>query len=210
VRAPTAVFTAATTVLLLAIWQSHPFVVGRSGPPGPLTLIAPAMRPARQFDVVLPAVPIGAARVRDSDGVLIVHYWAPWQRHARLQAQALDSLRRVPGMERLQVVMVCADPFPSVARFVVRQRLRLRVLIDGRRALREALPCPSMPFTYVIDRAGRIAVRQSGEVDWLAPANRDALLRLMEEAPSPGGPNVKAHRAEPRGPSRRVAEGWWS
>jgi hypothetical protein len=187
VRAPTVAFAAATTVLLLAIGHSRPFMVGRSGPPRPLAVLAPAARPARDFDVVLPAVPLGAARVRAGEGVLLVTYWAPWQRHALAQAQALDSLRRVPGMERLDVVVVCAEPYPSVARYVGRQRLRLRVLLDGRQAMRRALPCPSLPYTYVLDGTGRIAVMQSGEVDWLAPATRATLVRLMKEPPGPRG-----------------------
>jgi hypothetical protein len=63
-------------------------------------------------------------------------------------------------------------------------RLRLPVLLDTRRALADRLPCPSIPYTYVIDRDGRIAVAQAGEVDWLAPATREALESLLGE-PAP-------------------------
>jgi len=88
--------------------------------------------------------------------------------------------------------VVCFDPFPSVARFVARQRLRLSVLLDTERRLRRALPCPSVPYTYVLDREGRIAVAQPGEVDWLAPGSLAALRALIAEA---GGP--PADRASP-------------
>ncbi len=182
-RAPTAVFLVGASALTLWLWNAQLFTVSRSGVARPLAVASPASRPHVALDVVLPAVPIGLARLRDGEGVLVVHYWAPWQRHARAQAAALDSLRRSPGLERARVVMVCADPFPSVARFVARQRLRLQVLIDGRRALREVLPCPSVPYTYVLDPGGRIAVAQEGEVDWLAPATRAALEALTEERP---------------------------
>ena len=64
-----------------------------------------------------------------------------------------------------------------------RQRLRLSVLIDGHGALRNALPCPSVPYTYVLDVRGRIAVSQPGEVDWLAPETRAGLERLLAERP---------------------------
>jgi hypothetical protein len=88
-------------------------------------------------------------------------------------------------MQGLRVVVVCFDPFPSVARFVARQRLRLSVLIDSRAALRAVLPCPSVPYTYVLDSAGRLAVAQPGEVDWLAAETRAALSELLAEPASP-------------------------
>ena len=57
---------------------------------------------------------------------------------------------------------MCFDPFPSVARYVARRRLALPVLLDLRGELRRQLRCPSIPFTYVLDAAGRIAVQQPG------------------------------------------------
>jgi len=173
-------------VFAFVIWRAQLFTVSRPGDrPRPLALFASAARVAAAFDVVLPAVPVGMVRLRDGDGVLLVHYWAPWERHGGAQAELLDSLRKATGLERLRVVVVCFDPFPSVARFVARRHLRLSVLLDHGRALREALPCPSVPFTYVLDAAGRIAVAQPGEVDWFAADTRAALDSLLAEAPRP-------------------------
>jgi peroxiredoxin len=81
----------------------------------------------------------------------------------------------------VHVAIVCFDPFPSVARFVARQRLRLNVLLDGDHQLRDALPCPSVPYTYVIDRNGRIAVAQAGEVDWWSQQTIEALRSVDRE-----------------------------
>jgi hypothetical protein len=185
VRPPTAVFLLAAVVWLGWLATQPLMTISRSGPPRPLALTPPAARSAQALDVVLPVVPIGLARLRDGQGVMVVHYWAPWQRHARAQAAALDSLRHLPGLEGVEITVACADPFPSVARFVGRQRLRLRVVIDGRHALRDALPCPSVPYTYVLDSRGRVAVAQAGEIDWLAPATRAALRALGDEPPAP-------------------------
>ena len=88
----------------------------------------------------------------------------------------------------MRVAVVCFDPYPSVARYVARLRLRLPVLLDQRRQLAGQLACPSIPYTYVLDRRGRIAVEQAGEVDWLAPATRaslDSLFGEPESGPSP-------------------------
>ncbi|MBI5710046.1 MAG: TlpA family protein disulfide reductase [Candidatus Eisenbacteria bacterium] len=181
---------AAALVLVLvcaaALWRAELFTVARPGDrPRPLALVPEARRPVTELDVVLPAVPVGMERLRRGDGVLLVHYWAMWERHGAAQAAALDSLSHSPALRELRVAVVCFDPFPSVSRFVARRRLSLDVLLDGRGELRRALPCPSIPYTYVLDPAGRIAVAQAGEVDWFAPGTREVLRALLDEPASP-------------------------
>jgi hypothetical protein len=183
------------TVAALWIWRSQLFTVSRPGErPRPLVVRAASERAPVAFDVVLPAVPVGMERLRSRDQVLLIHYWAPWERHGAVQAAGLDSLARILGPASLRTMLVCFDPFPSVARYVARQRLRVRVLLDSERLLRDALPCPSVPYTYVIDAAGRVAVAQPGEVDWLAPETLRALGTLL------------ADRTEPRRSARNAVE----
>ena len=180
------------TLLLVTVawitWRSQLWTVARPGDrPLPLRLHEAGAREPVTFDATLPVVPVGMERLESGRGVLLVHYWAPWEHAGREQVALLDSLRQLPDMQGLRVAVVCFDPFPSVARFVARQRLRLSVLMDGRGRLREALPCPSVPYTYVVDAAGRLAVSQPGEVDWLSPATRAALRTLLAEpAAAPG------------------------
>ena len=176
----------ALAAIAVVVYRAQLFTVSRPGErPRALALHPPAERAPARLDVVLPQVPVGMTHLHEGDGVLLLHYWAPWERHGAQQAALLDSLRRGPGLETLRVAVVCFDPFPSVARFVARHRLRLSVLLDGEHALRRALPCPSVPYTYVLDRLGRIAVAQPGEVDWFAPGSQEALRALIAE---PGGP----------------------
>ena len=173
-------------VVGVALWRAELFTVSRPGQaPRPLAVLAPERRSLIQFDVTLPAVPVGMQQLRSDRGALMIHYWAPWQRHAREQIKLLDSLRREPDLEGLGLVVVCFDPFPSVSRFVARHRLRLAVLLDGPGELRRTLPCPSVPYTYVIDRSGHVAVAQEGNVDWWAPATRSALRALLAEPDRP-------------------------
>lgn len=186
------------TLLLVAIawvaWRSQLWTVARPGEkPVALRLRTAEARTPVRIDAILPVVPVGMEHVQSGRGVLLIHYWAPWEHAGRTQVALLDSLRQLPEVEGLRVVVVCFDPFPSVARFVARQRLRLSVLIDGRGLLREALPCPSVPYTYVVDGAGRLAVAQPGEVDWLAPGTREALAALLAEPagrPAPNSPSL--------------------
>jgi hypothetical protein len=173
-------------VLALWAWRSQLFIVSRPGEtPRPLEVLAPAARRPVSFDVVLPAIPVGMRRLRDDRGVLLLHYWAPWERDGAAQAAALDTLHRLEAFDGIEVAIVCFDPFPSVARYVGRHRLGLDVLLDGARRLRATLPCPSVPYTYVVDRRGRLAVAQAGRVDWLAPATREALEGLAREEVAP-------------------------
>ena len=175
------VLVAVLVLLGLVAWRVELFHVSRSGTrPAPLGLIPTTKRVPARVDVVLPQVPMGMRRIESGAGSVLVHYWAPWEHDGRAQAVALDSLRRVPGMEDLEVVLVCFDPFPSVARFVGRNRLRLAVLLDHGHTLARALPCPNLPYTYVLDRDGGIAVAQPGEVDWLADSTRKALRQVLD------------------------------
>ncbi len=170
-------------------WRSQLWTVARPGDaPLPLALRVDGARTPVQLDETLAAVPVGTEHLVSGRGVLLIHYWAPWEHASREQAARLDSLRRLPELQGLRVVIVCFDPFPSVARFVARQRLQLSVLIDRRGDLRDVLPCPSVPYTYVLDGAGRLAVAQPGEVDWWAPGTRAALTALLAEPAAKGLP----------------------
>lgn len=169
----------------IVLWRAELFTVSKSTrAPAALVLQPQTERTRREFDAVLPMVPIGMLRVHPDAGVQVIHYWAPWMRHATSQAIALDSLRKglPPGDVRFAVV--CFDPFPSVSRFLRRNRLSLPLLLDHHHALSRDLPCPSIPYTYVIDRAGRTAAVIEGEVDWLSPITRAALVRLAHEPPA--------------------------
>jgi len=180
-----AVLLVAGTLATLA-WYSELFTVEKSGAvPRPLELLPADSRGTARFDAMLAVVPVGVQHLRPGGSVMLVHYWAPWERHSGVQAKTLDSLRSALPPGAVQVAVVCFDPFPSVARYVGRMRLRVPVMLDPRRSLARTLPCPSIPYTYVIDRAGRIAVVQGGEIDWLSPATRATLDRVIDEAPPP-------------------------
>ncbi len=182
--------TLVVALLIVAVagmaWRSQLWTVARPGDrPEALRLRAGVDRTAVAIDATLPAVPIGMVHLESGRSVLLIHYWAPWEHAGRSQVALLDSLRQLPEMQGLRVAVVCFDPFPSVARFVARQRLRLNVLIDSRAALRAVLPCPSVPYTYVVDGSGRLAVAQAGEVDWFAAGTRAALAALLAEPATP-------------------------
>ncbi len=192
-------------VLLAAftMWRGQLWLVQKPGDaPHALTLRPAAERRRVAFDVALPSIPEGVSRLRTGDGVLVVHYWAPWELNGGAQSSALDSLHRQDDMARAHVALVTFDPFPSVARYVRRHRLKLPVLLDHQRALVSQLPCPSLPYTYVLDAQGRVAIEAAGEVDWFAPQTRRALRALQDER----GPEP-ALDVPPPAPAARPAAG---
>ena len=184
------------TAVALA-WRGQLVKVGREEAARPLALLAEAERRELGCDVVLPTVPVGMTRVQSGGTPLVIHYWAPWERNGRVQAAALDSLVKTFALSDLRVVLVTSDPFPSVARFVQRQRLKLRVLLDGPGLLRAQVPRPQLPHTVVIGRDGRTWVVQSGEVDWLAPETREALESVLDARVPDRPPGAPAPLATP-------------
>lgn len=186
----------------LVMWRAELFTVSRPGD-GPQPLRASATLETRSFSVSLPVVPVGIARVSPGERPLLVHYWAPWERHSRAQILALDSLAATLPQGTVRVAVVCFDPFPSVARFVGRARVRSTVLLDLRRDLQARLPCPSIPYTWLIDARGRVRAAQAGEVDWLAPATRALLLETASGAPADSVTGVTSER-QTRTPAARA------
>jgi len=188
---------AGLAVLAALAWRAQLVRVGPDETARPLALLEESRRATRNCDVVLPAVPVGMTRVHSGGTPLLVHYWAPWERNGRAQAAALDSLVRTLGATELRVVLVTSDPFPSVARFVQRHRLKLRVLLDGPGLLRAQIPRPRLPHTVVLGRDGREWVVQSGHVDWLSAETR-AVIDAVTSAAGDSGAGAPPPSAPPR------------
>ena len=157
-------------------WRAELFTVAKPGDAPRALGRAGASGSPPAFDVSLPLVPVGAARLAPGGQPLLVHYWAPWERHGHAQVLALDSLARTLPADGVRIAVVCFDPFPSVARYVARLRLHVPVMLDLKRDLQAVLPCPSVPYTWLLDARGRVVTSQPGEVDWLAPETRALLL----------------------------------
>jgi AhpC/TSA family protein len=150
-------------------------------PPHALAARPAAARPPAALDTTLPVVPFGAEHLQGGGQVLVLHAWAPWQRHATADAVALDSLATLEREHGVRVLLVTFEPYMSVARWARRHRLRVPLLLDHERTLARQLTCPALPCTWVIDRQGRVAAVDPGEIDWLGAATRATLAGLAEE-----------------------------
>lgn len=164
----------------LALWRAELYPVS-AAPPRPLDIIPAAARAGVAVDAMLPIVPVGTAHVSAGGRVLVLHVWAPWQRHAEADAIAFDSLATLERESGVEMAIVCFEPYMSVSRWVRRHRLRVPVLLDHDRRLVRMLPMRALPCTWVLDRDGRLAAAASGDVAWLAPATARALRALAGE-----------------------------
>jgi hypothetical protein len=167
---------------------------------------AAAVRPPPAFDVSLPLVPVGVARLTPGGRPLLVHYWAPWERHGRAQVLALDSLARTLPAGRAARGDRVLRPVPVGG--------ALRGAAAAPRA-GHARPAPRSPgraplperSLHVAARCARAVVAaQPGEVEWLAPATRALLLERRRRAAADSAA-VSRPEAQPRRPRRGSRSG---
>jgi thiol-disulfide isomerase/thioredoxin len=143
-------------------------------------------------------------RVSDHRGtVMVVTFWASWCPHCRRQFPVLDALQQ-HDPARLRVVVVNYKEDPATYRAVLRQARASTVTWthDRSGAISEAYGVNSVPHTFVIDKAGRVAgIRRGYSQDSLPEFA--ALLDALLAAPAPpaddaAGPPV-AQVASPGG-----------
>ena len=110
--------------------------------------------------------------------VLIINSWATWCEPCVAELTSLAALRAAVPDSALVFALVAPQAPAPVAAFVRRRRLRLPVYL-------EASPAPAVyrfeaiPTTWIIDRAGRIVLRQRGAIRWDTPAMRERILGLL-------------------------------
>jgi thiol-disulfide isomerase/thioredoxin len=135
--------------------------------------------------------------------VLVVTFWASWCPHCRRQFPVLDALQR-HDPARLRVVVVNYKEDPATYRAVLRQARDATVTWthDRSGAISGAYGVDSVPHTFVIDKAGRVAgIRRGYSQDSLpefaalldellaepVPPADDATGSPLAQAGAPGG-----------------------
>jgi thiol-disulfide isomerase/thioredoxin len=116
--------------------------------------------------------------------VVVVNFWASWCRPCRKELPALSRLHAEITRRGGRVVAVSIDQeLANVKRFVRSHALALPVAHDGPEGLARALDLDYVPFTVVLDRAGRVAYASEGS-DAHAIAELERVTRkLLGEAP---------------------------
>jgi thiol-disulfide isomerase/thioredoxin len=137
---------------LHAAWQRvvNGSMVGKRMPPLPVALDPGGLSGSAN---------VGAgsgARGATNNGVVLVHFWAPWCVSCHENVPELSRLQREYGARGLRVVGMAREPPADVSAFARRNPLVFPVASDAGGALFAGLGVNSLPYAVLVDRNGII------------------------------------------------------
>lgn len=160
-RSQVAIVVAALAAGAGGLWASHAWF-GLNPPPGSVALGAPAI----EFE--LPTLDGSlAARSAWAGRVQVINFWAPWCAPCRREIPVLQALREEFGSERVEVLGVALDEAEAVRKYVGDMGIDYPVLLASMSdfGLMRAYgnDRDALPFTIIVDAAGRVHARKLGE-----------------------------------------------
>ena len=116
------------------------------------------------------------------DQVVVLNFWATWCAPCLEEMPAFETLYRRYRSQGLTVIAVSLDKGDTskVAKFVDEHSLTFPVLLDLDGIAERIYPSFTIPFTYVIDKKGRIAARVDGAKNWSSNETFAALDILIK------------------------------
>ncbi len=143
--------------------------------------------------LVVPPVPAPALVLHDADGRahklaefigrgVVLNLWATWCAPCVAEMPALDELAARVKAHGIEVLPLSSDRggAASVRAFYASHGIdALPIWLDPGGEVLQALHVEGIPTTLIIDRAGRIAGRLEGPINWAAPDAAPTLARLV-------------------------------
>jgi len=120
--------------------------------------------------------------VDHKDKVIILNFWATWCAPCLEEMPAFEKLYRRYRSQRLTVLAISLDKgdISKVKDFVDANNLTFPVLIDSDGVAEKLYPSFTIPFTYLIDKEGRVAARVDGAKNWASSETFAALDILIK------------------------------
>lgn len=114
--------------------------------------------------------------------VIVVNFWATWCAPCVKEMPSFETLYRRFRSQGLTVLAVSLDKDRSakVQEFVDKYKLSFPVLLDTEGVAEKLYPSFTIPFTYVLDKQGRVAARIDGAKDWESPETFKAIEYLLK------------------------------
>jgi cytochrome c biogenesis protein CcmG, thiol:disulfide interchange protein DsbE len=118
-----------------------------------------------------------------SGKVIIVNFWATWCVPCIKEMPSFESLYRRYRSQGLTLLAVSLDKGDStkVHKFADKYKLSFPILLDTEGVAEKLYPSFSIPFTYVIDKQGRVVARVDGAKNWESSETFEAVEHLLKQ-----------------------------
>jgi peroxiredoxin len=115
--------------------------------------------------------------------VIVVNFWATWCVPCVKEMPSFESLYRRYRSQGLTLLAVSLDKGDStkVQEFSDKYKLSFPILLDTEGVAEKLYPSFSIPFTYVIDKQGRVVARVDGAKNWESSETFEAVEHLLKQ-----------------------------
>lgn len=116
--------------------------------------------------------------------VIVLNFWATWCAPCRVEMPSFEKLYRRYRSEGVTVLAVTMDKNATlqIKSFVDEHDLSFPVLLDSEGEVERLYPSMTVPFTYVIDRKGRVVARVDGAKNWESEETFEAIEYLLKKS----------------------------
>ncbi len=117
--------------------------------------------------------------------VVLLNFWATWCAPCRVEMPSFETLYRRYRTEGLTVLALSLDkgPVAPIREFVDKYQLSFPVLLDREGEAEKLYPTVTIPYTFVIDRSGRVVARVDGAKNWESQDTFEAVEYLLRQKP---------------------------
>ena len=116
--------------------------------------------------------------------VVILNFWATWCAPCRMEMPSFEKLYRRFRSEGVAVLAVSIDKNADaqIKKFADKYDLSFPILLDAEGEAERLYPAMSIPFTYVIDRDGRVVAQVDGAKNWESRETFEAVEYLLRKS----------------------------
>jgi len=116
--------------------------------------------------------------------VVVLNFWATWCVPCRVEMPSFEKLYRRYRSEGVTVLAITLDKNSEerIKSFVDEYGLSFPVLLDDKSEVERLYPSMTIPFTYVIDREGRVVARVDGAKNWESNETFKAIDYLLKKS----------------------------
>ena len=114
--------------------------------------------------------------------VVVLNFWATWCAPCRIEMPSFEKLYRRYRSEGVTVLAITLDKNSEnkIKSFVDEYGLSFPILLDEKGEVERLYPSMTIPFTYIIDRQGRIVARVDGAKNWESNETFEAIEYLLK------------------------------